>query len=43
MMLVHSVETGDIKESLYYENDYFGAKFSFTVTSAERPEDLFYK
>ena len=29
MMLVHSVENRQmLKKNLYYENDYFGAKFS---------------
>ena len=35
-----SRKQADIKENLYYENDYFGAKFSFTVTSAERLDTL---
>lgn len=35
-----SRKQADVKENLYYENDYFGAKFSFTVTSAERLDTL---
>ena len=35
-----SRKQADFKENLYYENDYFGAKFSFTVTSAERLDTL---
>ena len=35
-----SRKQADNVEKLYYENDFFGAKFSFTVTSQEKLENL---
>ena len=35
-----SSKQADNVEKLYYENDFFGAKFSFTVTSQEKLENL---
>ena len=34
-----SRKQADNVEKLYYENDFFGAKFSFTVTSQEKLEN----
>ena len=35
-----SRKQADNVEKLYYENNFFGAKFSFTVTSQEKLENL---